>query len=171
MTLPETTGTGTAGASVEAIRQMLSNVGAFQTLVGAATADDALLRIHVEGIDKTPAPQLPFALITPACEPGAWEINVIGTGEANDYAESGFAHLLFEMEAPEAYADNEADLALFTLDACGIVKSMCETSLAEGALMIRRATLEGRRETTLEERDTVGHRVAIQFRIEWGMTL
>lgn len=111
--MPEPTPIGPLNEPYRLLRAMLGESQAWRALVGAATAEAALARVHLyapdppaDGRGYEPGELVrPLAVLEPG--PESWQLTGAGAGLRNEFAAGGTLAVRFELPVDPVNADNE----------------------------------------------------------------
>jgi hypothetical protein len=139
------------------LKNLIADVTAFRTWVGAADQTEARARVYVAGVDAEDATR-PFALVTTDEAPANRRV---AGGAADVHEEEGAIQMLFEDDATGTL---EAAAKTFLVAVGGILSGI-RALAGNGYLRIRSIEAAGVRRADIDEDDDY---MQALFRVEWG---
>lgn len=163
--------------SQELMRTTLANSQAFQSLVGAANATEALTRVYG---DQLPKPAVgtehtlaelvalrPYAIVFIPSHHG-WQIERDASGDSC-WNSSGIVHCIIQRSVPEVDKDDHAKVDKdFRLIGGDIVSDLVGMAEEMQRLAMHKISVSGPYRTKNTELKSIGDAQAYEFMVEWG---
>jgi len=152
------------------LRTLLSNSGNFQTLVGAANAEQARQHIYRTAVPQPLGAKRPYALITHQIEAG-FRYDFTAGGAAWHTVNGGMLDLTIVRDTPSAYQSSEPDSEMDYVNTVDeILDDMLTLSGSDEYFHIRGLErLRGPIHSHQAEDASEGDYYQATYRVEWGM--
>lgn len=163
------TATGPFSLPLENLRTLLANAAAFQTLVGAATANEALASIYRAAKDN-PDNSVPFAVVRWPV-PAEWNRTSDSGGAANYFVESGAMEIIIQNPIPTALLSDSALAELHFLEQIGPIVRDMELLAGSGTYLnaYHFVPTMGPGRTHPKEKESRGQFYQVVIRVEYGV--